>query len=158
MGISPANGQLPNAVVTFLPTYGDECLIIQRSSTEGNFPGLWAFPGGKVEIGETAIDAVVRELAEETSLTPAGSVCFLDSYWFGTSVGFAFGITVLDQDVTAEQDGRWTWIRTQGDLSVLPRIAGIDNHYARLQEVMRTSSQWVSLRAANLTPESYLNL
>lgn len=44
----------------------DKILLAQRS----NPPDVsrWAFPGGRVEPGETTRDAVLRELAEETGL------------------------------------------------------------------------------------------
>lgn len=41
-------------------------LVVQR----GNEPakGLWAVPGGRLELGETIAEGVVRELYEETGL------------------------------------------------------------------------------------------
>lgn len=44
-----------------------EVLLIQRK-TEPN-AGWWGFPGGHVELGETAMQAAVRELSEETGVT-----------------------------------------------------------------------------------------
>jgi mutator protein MutT len=52
---------------------GGKLLLAQRSLA-GNLPGLWEFPGGKVEEEESPEDALVREWREEMAVTPAGSV------------------------------------------------------------------------------------
>ncbi len=43
-------------------------LFIQRRPDDGLLGGLWEFPGGKVEPGESPEQAVVREVAEETGM------------------------------------------------------------------------------------------
>ncbi|HWL55297.1 MAG TPA: NUDIX hydrolase [Paracoccus sp. (in: a-proteobacteria)] len=45
---------------------GDRVLLVQRRNPPD--AGLWGFPGGHVEPGETALDAAARELAEETGV------------------------------------------------------------------------------------------
>ena len=44
-------------------------LLIARRPEHKRHGGLWEFPGGKVDHGESLADAVVRELAEELELT-----------------------------------------------------------------------------------------
>jgi 8-oxo-dGTP pyrophosphatase MutT (NUDIX family) len=46
---------------------GDDLLLIQRGKALGY--GFWSFPGGKIEEGESAQDAAVRELFEETNIS-----------------------------------------------------------------------------------------
>jgi 8-oxo-dGTP diphosphatase len=44
----------------------EELLLVRRLRAPG--AGRWAMPGGRVEVGETLAEAVVRELLEETGL------------------------------------------------------------------------------------------
>lgn len=45
-------------------------VLLLRRSGEGDAPGMWAFPGGKLEDGEAPGEAAVRECAEEIGLYP----------------------------------------------------------------------------------------
>ena len=50
-------------VVAAIIERDSEILIAQR--LKGEFAGLWEFPGGKIEEGETPEQALVREIEEE---------------------------------------------------------------------------------------------
>lgn len=44
----------------------DKIFVTKRQG--GEFDGLWEFPGGKVEEGETSSEATIREIKEELSV------------------------------------------------------------------------------------------
>ncbi len=52
-------------VVTGIIKSGDEFLVVKRSENDIKYPGVWEFPGGHVEDGETIKEALERELNEE---------------------------------------------------------------------------------------------
>lgn len=45
-------------------------LLARRSLHRTAYAGLWSFPGGHVEAGETFEQALLREVAEEVNVTP----------------------------------------------------------------------------------------
>lgn len=42
-----------------------ECKILATQRGYGDFKGMWEFPGGKIEEGETSEEALIREIKEE---------------------------------------------------------------------------------------------
>ena len=58
---------------------GHNVLLVRRRNPPD--AGLWGYPGGHVEAGETALAAAVRELAEETTVLadPVGYLANLDT-------------------------------------------------------------------------------
>jgi 8-oxo-dGTP diphosphatase len=58
---------LENAVIAAVVKRGLRYLICQRPLHKRH-GGLWEFPGGKIEPGETLFDAACRELREELAM------------------------------------------------------------------------------------------
>ena len=95
----------------------DNDILIARRPDDKHQGGLWEFPGGKVEAGETVTAALVRELDEEVALsvreeqmTPLLQIPFsypdktvlLDVYWVEADMNSA-----LLAHVAEGQEVRW---------------------------------------------------
>ena len=53
-------------------------VLISERLCDGPFNGLWEFPGGKIGAGESAADALQRELAEEIGVTVTAAQPFME--------------------------------------------------------------------------------
>jgi len=58
------SGKKVTAIIEF---HKNQILLVKRGTVV--FKGYWALPGGRVDVGETGEEAVVREVKEETGLS-----------------------------------------------------------------------------------------
>eukprot|EP01063_Lacrimia_lanifica_P008249 TRINITY_DN15329_c0_g1_i1.p1 TRINITY_DN15329_c0_g1~~TRINITY_DN15329_c0_g1_i1.p1 ORF type:complete len:305 (+),score=74.46 TRINITY_DN15329_c0_g1_i1:43-915(+) len=77
----PARHPHPRVGAVVIPRYKGKVLITRRGAHMRTFPKAWVFPGGSVDPGETAADAAVRELREETGLTAVPGSVRLIGVW-----------------------------------------------------------------------------
>ena len=89
----------------------DKVLAMQRSD-QMTLPGMWEFPGGKVEADETEQEALIREIKEELNVT----INILDyineasyDYDFGTVQLKFYTAEIISGQITLEEhsDGKW---------------------------------------------------
>lgn len=64
---NPIGAETTVPVLAAVITRGARYLVCQRAHSKRH-GGLWEFPGGKVEAGETLLDAAHRELTEELNV------------------------------------------------------------------------------------------
>ncbi|MDY0811872.1 NUDIX domain-containing protein [Kitasatospora purpeofusca] len=77
----------------------DGRVLLLRRNPDDYMGGLWEVPSGRVEAGETILDALRRETNEETGLTISQVIGYIGHFDYGNSYGgttrqFNFAVTV----------------------------------------------------------------
>jgi 8-oxo-dGTP diphosphatase len=114
----------------------DGRVLMGERKAEKVYPLHWEFPGGKIEAGETAQDALKRELKEELGIEIAGTEMW-DSEIATYSNGMTYGISYFlvrswNGEISNVEFNRIEWITNE----VLPTLLHLSGNKAILERLM----------------------
>jgi 8-oxo-dGTP diphosphatase len=106
---------------------GDGCLLLAQRPEGKTMAGLWEFPGGKVEAGESPQGALVRELKEELGIAVNESDMTAFSFASHAYERFhllmpVFLIRSWEGEVTAQEGQQLAWV-SAGEIRSYPAPA-----------------------------------
>lgn len=110
---------------------GDKFLVVKRSENEIAYPGKWAYPGGKVEKGDSILDTLKKEIMEEVGLEIEDYKEYLKDFTFvrpdgHNVVGFIFLVKAKSENVKLDtkdfSEFKWVTQEEFYDLDYIPTM------------------------------------
>lgn len=125
-------------VVAAIIKKDDKVFATQRGY--GEFKGGWEFPGGKIEVGETPEDALIREIKEEldTKISVDQFVTTVDYDYPNfhlTMQCFLCSVTEGTLTLLEHNDAKWLNMKHIDDVSWLPADIEVVNELKKLFSV-----------------------
>ncbi|TPI68975.1 NUDIX domain-containing protein [Mesorhizobium sp. B3-1-3] len=121
---------------------GETVLLVKRARAPSQ--GLYAYPGGKVEAGETLAQAAARELQEETGLEATGYRPLRDIHIDGSSENHAvdylltvFGAAYAGGEPVASDDAETAAFYTLAQMTQMPLAGDV---FSVAEELLRPAA------------------
>jgi A/G-specific adenine glycosylase len=111
--VKPAKKALPHYNVTAAIIRQNDKVLIAQRPLEGMLGGLWEFPGGKQEPGETLSDCLQREIEEELGIEISVGeqvTVVKHSYTHFKITLYAFACDLLHGEPQALHVADWRWV------------------------------------------------
>jgi len=123
-------------LVTAAIIFDEEKVLITRRPNDKRHPGLWEFPGGKIEPGEGPEEALCREIREELAAEVRVAEIFevvFYRYDWGPVLILAYRCQLLTNTIhdIGVAEHRWVHPKDLAEFSILPADQPIINRLKR---------------------------
>jgi 8-oxo-dGTP diphosphatase len=115
----------------------DGCVLMGERKSEKIYPLHWEFPGGKIEAGETSLDALRRELYEELAIEIVDAEMYFSevaTYSNGMTYAISyFLVRKWEGEISNLEFNQVKWISQE----LLPKLLHLSGNKAILSRLMR---------------------
>lgn len=114
----------------------DGKVLLLKRPMDDFMPGILEFPSGKVEMEETLLEALNREVEEETGLKIKEVTKYLNNFDYTSKSGkktrqFNFSIKVEDGDISLTEHDSYEWV----DKEEMKEVLDISNEVRKVVEL-----------------------